>query len=687
MRASLLPPPPHLGAISLFVVHLPFSPCPRPHTHASSVPMGTIRAAPPNVQPSLPPRDASAMSGFIAPIHRVHHPKGFKILKGRSVVERSLKGYFRLPPQMPKHLDSELQRVRRTLGKHPAAAEATGAAAVVAAAETPSQAPRRTLDGFRMLHHCKMENPEEVLEAYVSAQGYTHVVQEDMLYFPSMEFVDCGENRLQLGMFCFAPALQELHLHCNAMTDLGLARISPYMEEARTRPQTTQEDIPPPSAGVAAAAPEEAAAAAEEGAAADAVLRVDNSSGDGADGGAERGAPGTGEVEAAPRSAQKKKPRKKRGKKQKEAEAAAQAPRRGSNEPCLFARLNTLNVSYNSLTSDSIRPLWVMQQLVRIDLSYNPLMELPGDWSGFVHLELLALEKTGLDARCIPCLLTAPNLVEINLNQNQIRHVALQREGVVCDPSTGVMTSHFTKLAVVGLAGNPIASPVGLADFLRVPTLRRLVCWATLLDRRVSLLDAAAALFAASHIKLELRAPSASSKPPPTLPSKLVTVNTALFAPPESLWRNARKRRRLRQRRESLAPAAADAAVAAPVAVATPPAPEALKGAAFFLTEAETGDAAEGGQVPDGAVQVLESVDREARDRVAARHRAVQLPTVGCAIRELKRALSSSLAFALNNEGTCTSKRGAQRRQSFAQRTSQVEGQVVSLPQLSSALA
>lgn len=40
------------------------------------------------------------------------------------------------------------------------------------------------------------------------------VVAEDLTFFPNIEFLDVGENQVEMGSLANLTGLQELHLHC-----------------------------------------------------------------------------------------------------------------------------------------------------------------------------------------------------------------------------------------------------------------------------------------------------------------------------------------------------------------------------------------------------------------------------------------------------------------------------------------
>ncbi|KAJ9463494.1 putative Leucine-rich repeat protein [Diplonema papillatum] len=137
------------------------------------------------------------------------HPHGFKVLSTRSVVERSLRSYFRLPPPAEPHLVKELQGISKRLkGK---------------------RVEDKILDGFLLLRYCQVDDPEDATECALSGAGLCGAVAQDLAYFKYLEFVDAGENRFSLSDFACLPGLVELHLHCNYLSSISLPTVPDHV--------------------------------------------------------------------------------------------------------------------------------------------------------------------------------------------------------------------------------------------------------------------------------------------------------------------------------------------------------------------------------------------------------------------------------------------------------------------------
>ncbi|EPY15571.1 hypothetical protein STCU_11924 [Strigomonas culicis] len=111
---------------------------------------------------------------------RVIHPYGFRILKDTSVIERSLKGYFRLPPAPSRVLRAERERLHEKL---------------ISMDREEARERRQIggeegviLDGFLILSAASVENPEEVETVTLQNSNLVGSVLEDLMYFENLFF-------------------------------------------------------------------------------------------------------------------------------------------------------------------------------------------------------------------------------------------------------------------------------------------------------------------------------------------------------------------------------------------------------------------------------------------------------------------------------------------------------------------
>ena len=72
-----------------------------------------------------------------------------------------------------------------------------------------------------LLETCRVEDPEEAERAVLEGCSISAVVGEDLPFFTRLTHLDLGDNAVQLEGLAYLPALQELHLDCNGLTDLA----------------------------------------------------------------------------------------------------------------------------------------------------------------------------------------------------------------------------------------------------------------------------------------------------------------------------------------------------------------------------------------------------------------------------------------------------------------------------------
>lgn len=56
----------------------------------------------------------------------------------------------------------------------------------------------KVLDGFMLLHSCRVKLPHEAIRSKVSAQGIVDVREEDLLYFKNLTYLDISDNRVYM---------------------------------------------------------------------------------------------------------------------------------------------------------------------------------------------------------------------------------------------------------------------------------------------------------------------------------------------------------------------------------------------------------------------------------------------------------------------------------------------------------
>ena len=92
-----------------------------------------------------------------------------------------------------------------------------------------------------------------------------------------------------------------------------------------------------------------------------------------------------------------------------------------------FNRLQTLDISYNNLTTESVRSLYCLPALRDLDLCGNELRELPEDFYQFRCLERLLLEHNMIkDSYIFDILSKVPNLRDVTLAYNLLTGIPMR---------------------------------------------------------------------------------------------------------------------------------------------------------------------------------------------------------------------------------------------------------------------
>lgn len=168
-------------------------------------------------------RGAQLSGAFVLSSSLRTHPKGFRLLKHSSPLERRMNTYFRLPPQPPRRVAEEQSRVQRQIQRDIVGPQAAGAAGSAAAAGKPQQDVM--LDGFMLLESAGVQDPMEAKEVVINDARIRGVVTEDLAYFTNLTFIDLGENdAIHLGDIIGLEALSEVHMHCCNVDTFRLPR-------------------------------------------------------------------------------------------------------------------------------------------------------------------------------------------------------------------------------------------------------------------------------------------------------------------------------------------------------------------------------------------------------------------------------------------------------------------------------
>lgn len=133
-----------------------------------------------------------------------------------------------------------------------------------------------------------------------------------------------------------------------------------------------------------------------------------------------------------------------------------------------YPQLQYLDLSYNSLTQESVMALSSLPMLRDLDLSGNELKMLPPNMCMFSSLERLVLEHNKLDDNSIFFeLCQIPNLRELGLSYNMLAYV----------PSQACCEDYFRVLEVLDLTYNYIAAQSDIEPCLECPRLLQLLIY------------------------------------------------------------------------------------------------------------------------------------------------------------------------------------------------------------------
>jgi Leucine-rich repeat (LRR) protein len=134
------------------------------------------------------------------------HPKGFRLLQQSSPLERRMNTYFRVPPRPTKRQVLEQRKLQKMIR--------------LEIELTSKSSEGVLLDGFMLLEACGVQDPSDARECVLNDSNIVSAAREDLSYFSHLRFLDLGENGVRLRDLIPLQGLEELHLHCNGITDL-----------------------------------------------------------------------------------------------------------------------------------------------------------------------------------------------------------------------------------------------------------------------------------------------------------------------------------------------------------------------------------------------------------------------------------------------------------------------------------
>lgn len=79
----------------------------------------------------------------------------------------------------------------------------------------------RVLDGFALLEASGLGFPEDSRRATLAGLGYSSAVEEDLLFFTGLVYLDVSDNLFDFNCFEKLPRLKELRIVCNNLEEIG----------------------------------------------------------------------------------------------------------------------------------------------------------------------------------------------------------------------------------------------------------------------------------------------------------------------------------------------------------------------------------------------------------------------------------------------------------------------------------
>jgi Leucine-rich repeat (LRR) protein len=81
---------------------------------------------------------------------------------------------------------------------------------------------RKILDGFLLLHSCRVKNPQQAVKSKLVGENIVEVEEGDLLFFPNLTYLNISENRIRLEQLVNLKSLRELYIQYNFIKALQL---------------------------------------------------------------------------------------------------------------------------------------------------------------------------------------------------------------------------------------------------------------------------------------------------------------------------------------------------------------------------------------------------------------------------------------------------------------------------------
>lgn len=83
-------------------------------------------------------------------------------------------------------------------------------------------AEKKILDGFLLLHSCRVKNPQQAVKSKLVGENIVEVEDGDLLFFQNLTYLNISENRVRLEQLANLKSLRELHVQYNFIKGIQL---------------------------------------------------------------------------------------------------------------------------------------------------------------------------------------------------------------------------------------------------------------------------------------------------------------------------------------------------------------------------------------------------------------------------------------------------------------------------------
>lgn len=81
---------------------------------------------------------------------------------------------------------------------------------------------KKILDGFLLLHSCRVKNPQQAVKSKLVGENIVEVEEGDLLFFQNLTYLNISENHVRLEQLANLKTLRELHIQYNFIKSLQI---------------------------------------------------------------------------------------------------------------------------------------------------------------------------------------------------------------------------------------------------------------------------------------------------------------------------------------------------------------------------------------------------------------------------------------------------------------------------------